>query len=88
MAGAGSFIAGKITEDGLCASTSLSPGEDLEDELVFQIVSGDVTNGQTLQIRSTAAGSALAAYTNTVTITVVEAAATSTPTRMTMGVGT
>jgi len=43
-----------------------------EAEFCIQIRSADVTNGQTLQLRITDAGSALASYTSTPTITVSE----------------
>ena len=43
-----------------------------EPEFCVQILSGDVTNGQTLQLRVSDAGTAIAAYTDTPTITVSE----------------
>ena len=66
------FTAGSIDEvDGACASVSLN-NTHTELEYVLQIVSGDVTDGQTLQLRVTNNGTALQTYTQTPTITVSE----------------
>ena len=52
----------------------LSASGHFEPEYCIQILSGDVTNGQTIQLRVTRAGNAFAAYDATPTITVNEAA--------------
>lgn len=75
MGGAGSFAAGAVTADGLCPANLLAPPIDIEDELIFQIRAGDVEDEDTIQIRSTNAGTQLDTYTNTVTITVNEGGA-------------
>ena len=69
--------------DGLAGVPSgsevFNDGDESEPEFCFQILSGDVTNGQTLQLRivHTQPGSntVLDSYTNTPTITVVEGGA-------------
>lgn len=72
--GAGTFVAGSIDEvDGNVANVSLSGDDETEVEYVLTIVSGDVTDAQTLQLRVIGLGddtTALTAYTNTPTVTV------------------
>ena len=60
--------------DGAVASQSLTTTQETEMEFCFTIVSGDVADAQTLQLRVTRAGTALTTYTNTPTITVNEPA--------------
>jgi len=54
------------------ASMDLAASGHAECEFCVQIRGADVTDGQTLQLRITDAGNALAAYTDTPTITVSE----------------
>lgn len=59
--------------DGLIANQSLTTTEEMECEYCVQIQSGDVTDGQTIELRISRAGTALDTYTNTPTVTVSEA---------------
>ena len=76
--GTGTFQGGTATtggfDEGDCnaggASMDLAALGHCEPEFCVQIRSGDVTNGQTLTLRVTDAGTAIAAYTDTPTITV------------------
>ena len=83
LAGTGTFQGGSPTtggfDEGDCnaggASMDLAALGHCEPEFCVQIRSADVTNGQTLQLRVTDAGTAIAAYTDTPTITVNEPSA-------------
>ena len=79
-AGTGTFQGGTSTtggfDEGDCnaggASMDIAASGQCQPEFCVTIRSGDVANAQTLQLRVTDAGSALAAYTDTPTITVSE----------------
>ncbi len=60
--------------DGLVSSQDIALGEETEMEFCFTILSGDVADAQTLQLRVTHSGAALDTYTQTPTITVDEPA--------------
>src|SRR4030067_2481593 len=69
-----SFIAGEVTADGLTASVTQNSLQTTEHELICQIVSTDVVNNDSIQIRGIISPStAYDSYTNTPTITVTEA---------------
>jgi hypothetical protein len=63
------FVAGSGSEDGLATTTAAMSNAHTEVEYSVQIVSGDVTDAQTLQLRVSNAGVALNTYTQTPTIT-------------------
>lgn len=85
MAGPGTFEAGQFDEVDGAVSTTFSASRETEHEWCLQIISGDVTNGQTLQLRVIyEAGGVLDTYTNTPTITVIEAEATVNPSKPTI----
>ena len=83
LGGTGTFQGGTSTtggfDEGDCnaggASMDLAASGHCEPEFCVQIRSADVTHGQTLTLRVTDAGTALAAYTDTPTITVSEPSA-------------
>ncbi len=60
--------------DGLVSSQTIDVTEETEMEFCFTIISGDVTDLQTLQLRVSHNGAALTTYTQTPTITVSEPA--------------
>lgn len=78
--GLGNFVAGEICTDGVGASKTLqspTPNEFTEYEYVVQIRSGDVSAGDTIQLRVTGNGSAFnGGYSQTPTITVEAGAVT------------
>ena len=86
-AGTGTFQGGSGTTGGFDEVNGAAGGSTMdvaasghsEAEFCLQILSGDVTDGQTLQLRITDAGTAFAAYDATPTITVSEPAPTLNP---------
>ena len=89
IGGTGTFVAGEMIEDGDAnGATSIGALEHTEHELVFQIVSTDVVNNDTIDIRIVNdMGQTLDAYPHMPTITVVEAGGAAPPERLMMGVG-
>ena len=83
------FVAGSFDEvNGAGASMSLMADKFTEHEYCFQILSADVTDAQTIQLRLVNTSTVYAAYTSTPTITVVEGGAPAfTPRLALMGVG-
>ena len=73
LAGAATFVAGHMDETGTCSSVSISDSEESEFELVFQLVSTDLSGGEAVQIRCVDSGTALATYTLIPSITVATA---------------
>lgn len=68
--GAGTFVTGEMSEDGITAAISIGAAtNETEVEYVLQLVSTDVTFGDTIELRVTNAGVALDIYTNTPAIT-------------------
>lgn len=78
IGGTGTFQAGEMIEDGDANSaTSFGASEHSEYELVFQVVSTDVVNNDTIDIRIVnTMNQVLDNYSHTPTITVVEAGVT------------
>lgn len=78
--GTGTFVGATGFDDVDCnaggASMDVAASGHAEAEFCVQIRSADVTDAQTLQLRVTDAGTALASYTSTPTITVSEVAPT------------
>ena len=70
LAGAATFVAGHMDETGACSSVTISDSEDSEFELVFQLLSSELSGGESVQIRCVDSGTALNTYTLTPTITV------------------
>lgn len=69
-ASARSFVAGKVDEsDGLTTQISIN-NQHTEFEFCISIIEGDVTNGDTIQLRVTNNGTALTTYTQTPSLTV------------------
>jgi hypothetical protein len=67
------FVASTGSEDGLAGNATLS-NQHTEAEFSVQILSGDVVNNDTIELRISNAGVALNTYSQTPSITVVEAA--------------
>lgn len=74
--GSGTFVGsqdGWDSGDGLAGGANFDlTSNESETEFCVQILSGDVTDGQTLQLRATNAGTVFTNYNQTPTITVVE----------------
>lgn len=70
--GAGSFVAGEVSEDGIGAAIALTGTVETEVEYVLQIVATDVVDGDIVELRVTNAGVALDVYTQTPAIVVSE----------------
>lgn len=66
------FVAGHMDETGTCSAVSLSETQESEFELVFQVVSADVDNNDSISIRMVDSGAALTTYTQTAVLTVSE----------------
>ena len=75
MAGPGTFVQGEFDEVAGEVNEAFGASQETEHEFCVQIRSGDVTDGQTLQLRLVIFTGAVPydTYTNTPTITVVEA---------------
>lgn len=68
--GAGTFVAGECSEDGLTAGIALTLAVETEVEYVVQVVDADTSDGDDIELRVTNGGVALDAYINSPTITV------------------
>lgn len=64
------FVAGKMDETGACLAVNLSDVQESEFELVFQLLSSELSGGEAVQIRIVDVTTALDTYTQTPSITV------------------